>query len=92
MRFGFGHRQENLGPGDLAILCPVCPQPGVNLPKNWEADTHQYVYLCNLDQFTYVADTCTPDSLPLMVTFQQFTRGRKTMKTMFGSQVVNHLW
>ncbi|KAJ7071748.1 hypothetical protein B0H15DRAFT_793361 [Mycena belliarum] len=24
------------GPGELAVLCPVCPRPGVNLPEGWE--------------------------------------------------------
>jgi hypothetical protein len=23
-------------PGALAIKCPACPQPGVNLPEDWE--------------------------------------------------------
>ena len=23
-------------PGELAILCPSCPRPGINLPDNWE--------------------------------------------------------
>ena len=22
-------------PGSLALLCPSCPQPGINLPANW---------------------------------------------------------
>lgn len=24
------------GAGDLALACPACPIPGVNLPENWE--------------------------------------------------------
>lgn len=24
--------------GELAVLCPACPQPGVNLPDDWEKD------------------------------------------------------
>jgi len=23
-------------PGELAVLCPACPQPGKNLPDGWE--------------------------------------------------------
>jgi hypothetical protein len=23
-------------PGELALLCPACPQPGKNLPADWE--------------------------------------------------------
>ncbi|KAI6160720.1 hypothetical protein EDD17DRAFT_1421617, partial [Pisolithus thermaeus] len=35
--FGFGHDAEK-GPGDggLALFCPACPQPGLNLPADWK--------------------------------------------------------
>lgn len=23
-------------PGELAVCCPVCPRPGINLPEDWE--------------------------------------------------------
>ena len=32
-----------LKPGSLALFCPACPQPGVNLPENWRDDLQQYV-------------------------------------------------
>ncbi|KAF7293735.1 CxC2 domain-containing protein [Mycena chlorophos] len=35
----FGHKSneaENTAPGELAILCPACPRPGVNLPDDWQ--------------------------------------------------------
>ena len=32
-----------LRPGSLALFCPACPQPGVNLPENWKDDPQQYV-------------------------------------------------
>ncbi|KAJ7059918.1 hypothetical protein C8F01DRAFT_1254005 [Mycena amicta] len=36
-RFGHnGSRASDTGLGGLAIRCPVCPQPGVNLPSDWE--------------------------------------------------------
>ena len=36
-RAGFGHDAEKYpSPGDLAIFCPACPQPGINLPENWK--------------------------------------------------------
>ena len=36
---GYGHNTEtSVGPGALAIFCPTCPQPGVNLPDGWEED------------------------------------------------------
>lgn len=40
---GFGFRKSEPGPGELAIFCPACPQPGINLPNNWREDPEQYV-------------------------------------------------
>ncbi|KIK17127.1 hypothetical protein PISMIDRAFT_63255, partial [Pisolithus microcarpus 441] len=35
--FGFGHDMEqDPGDGGLALFCPACPQPGVNLPPDWK--------------------------------------------------------
>ncbi|KAG2049657.1 hypothetical protein BDR06DRAFT_984261 [Suillus hirtellus] len=35
--FGFGHDMElGPGPGDLALFCPSCLQPGINMPLLWE--------------------------------------------------------
>ena len=36
-----GHAHDPAGaaatrPGELALLCPSCPHPGINLPENWE--------------------------------------------------------
>ncbi|KAH9925040.1 uncharacterized protein BXZ73DRAFT_50156, partial [Epithele typhae] len=46
LRSGFAHRKEPAGPGDMAIKCPACPRPGVNLPDGWERDkTHPYKYM-----------------------------------------------
>ncbi|KAI0739708.1 hypothetical protein C8Q80DRAFT_1288610 [Daedaleopsis nitida] len=41
---GYGHCDEELGPGDLAVLCPACPQPGLNLPDNWQEDPQKVKY------------------------------------------------
>jgi CxC2 like cysteine cluster associated with KDZ transposases len=38
---GFGHSIESPGLGDLAVLCPACPQVGVNLPEDWKNDEEQ---------------------------------------------------
>ena len=41
-----GHEKKaNLQPGNLAIFCPACPQPGINLPKEWDQDPKRYVAL-----------------------------------------------
>src|SRR5882724_7707625 len=45
-RFGFGHGQSrDPGPGDLALFCPACPQPGINLPEGWEYDSNESILL-----------------------------------------------
>lgn len=39
-RAGFSSLEdENVTPraGDLALTCPACPHPGINLPDNWES-------------------------------------------------------
>lgn len=44
---GFGHKEAdpmNVSPGELAIFCPACPQPGINLPENWKMDENRWVY------------------------------------------------
>ncbi|KAG1859409.1 hypothetical protein C8R48DRAFT_673951 [Suillus tomentosus] len=40
IRFGFAHESDRSpGPGDLALYCPACLQPGINLPSSWK-DTY----------------------------------------------------
>jgi CxC2 like cysteine cluster associated with KDZ transposases len=42
---GYGHNQQDdhLNPpaGSLAIFCPTCPQPTVNLPEDWKMDANR---------------------------------------------------
>ncbi|KAG1723308.1 uncharacterized protein EDB91DRAFT_1087854 [Suillus paluster] len=33
---GFGHHSNHCEPGDLALFCPACPQPGINLSLTTE--------------------------------------------------------
>ena len=35
-RFGQTIR-DKLPPGSLAVRCPACPQPGINMDPNWES-------------------------------------------------------
>ena len=28
---------EGTDPGELAVDCPACPRPGINLPEDWES-------------------------------------------------------
>jgi hypothetical protein len=38
----FGHDIDRQpGNGDLALFCPACPQPGINLPDNWRNHPNQ---------------------------------------------------
>ena len=44
LQAGYGHdTEEPVAPGSLAIFCPACPQPGINLPDNWEEDEKRWV-------------------------------------------------
>ncbi|KAH9905072.1 uncharacterized protein B0H18DRAFT_1132231 [Fomitopsis serialis] len=44
-QFGYGLQwREAPGNGDLAHFCPACPQPGVNIPADWEVDDRKYLY------------------------------------------------
>ncbi|TDL13413.1 hypothetical protein BD410DRAFT_682794, partial [Rickenella mellea] len=52
-RAGCGHAPGGVAataPGELAVLCPACPHPGVNLPDNWqdEPPEKQYLYTLSL--------------------------------------------
>lgn len=41
---GLGHTDANLtetSSGELAIFCPTCPQPGINLPADWKDDPNR---------------------------------------------------
>ena len=41
---GLGHEKKaELQPGSLAIFCPACPQPGINLPDKWNQDPKRYM-------------------------------------------------
>lgn len=37
----FMPEQVSIPLGGLALFCPACPQPGINLPINWEEDPSQ---------------------------------------------------
>lgn len=41
---GYGHSAGGpIEPGALAIFCPACPQPEINLPSNWREDERRWV-------------------------------------------------
>ncbi|KAF7795849.1 hypothetical protein EIP86_007016 [Pleurotus ostreatoroseus] len=51
-RAGRGHDPSGIAgtqPGDLAVVCPACPHPGINLPEGWEdaPESDRFLYrLC----------------------------------------------
>ena len=37
MQSGLGHQDEDHpSDGSMAVFCPACPQPGINLPDDWK--------------------------------------------------------
>ena len=38
-----GKKVIDVTPGELAIYCPACPQPGINIPDNWMEDPNRHV-------------------------------------------------
>ncbi|KAF8261851.1 hypothetical protein EI94DRAFT_1604708 [Lactarius quietus] len=36
MESGLGHQDDDGIDGSMAIFCPACPQPGINLPDDWK--------------------------------------------------------
>jgi hypothetical protein len=74
-RSGYGHLYNTLEEEQhsSALLCPACPQPGINLPPDWEKAPKEkrfvmYIVVshdCNLSQSTV---GCIRSFLPLMGT------------------------
>ncbi|KAH9845982.1 hypothetical protein C2E23DRAFT_872607 [Lenzites betulinus] len=57
-RCGRGHDisgVEGTSPGELAVRCPACPRPNVNLPPNWDtvSDDLRFLYI-----MTVAIDAC----------------------------------
>ncbi|PBK66640.1 hypothetical protein ARMSODRAFT_890042 [Armillaria solidipes] len=47
-RSGQAHVNDGVAtttPGELALLCPSCPWPGINLPEGWESVPPEYQFL-----------------------------------------------
>ncbi|KAG1839869.1 hypothetical protein C8R48DRAFT_621358, partial [Suillus tomentosus] len=48
-RNGFGHEEKEVKPGDLALFCPACPQPGINNVNNeLDLQTPSWLYTRSL--------------------------------------------
>ena len=42
MQSGLGQQGGPSSDGAMAVFCPVCPQPGINLPEDWKTKYNQY--------------------------------------------------
>ncbi|KAF8262069.1 hypothetical protein EI94DRAFT_1705049 [Lactarius quietus] len=53
MESGVGHmkEEETMSDGSMAIFCPACPQPGINLPDDWKTR-----YTCDELIRTFIMD------------------------------------
>jgi hypothetical protein len=52
MEQGLGHQpEESIQDGSMAVFCPACPQPGVNLPMDWNTRYERYVIPPDLAAF-----------------------------------------
>lgn len=48
-RFGYGHAEDpSPTKAGLALFCPACPQPGINLPDTWINEPR---YVTHYDNF-----------------------------------------
>ncbi|KAF8263368.1 hypothetical protein EI94DRAFT_1704050 [Lactarius quietus] len=45
MQSGLGHQDEDGIDGSMAIFCPACPQPGINLPDDWKIRYIEYGFM-----------------------------------------------
>ncbi|KAG2066885.1 hypothetical protein BDR04DRAFT_1028962, partial [Suillus decipiens] len=41
---GFGHRSDDPKAGDLALFCPACPQPGINMSMSGDDSFDDWKY------------------------------------------------
>lgn len=58
---------KGTSPGELAVLCPACPIPSVNLPPNWQSAVKDSEYVDVLHKppllTQSIAGTCTTKHL-----------------------------
>ena len=92
---GRGHDPSDVvgtKPGELVVVCPSCPHPGINLPDGWEDAPIEMQYVifklpshfpfsCPIGFFTWC-------SLPWMPIFVSRTSLFKTIRRILGSVLV----
>jgi hypothetical protein len=47
MQSGLGYQEDEDPPldGSMALFCPACPQPGINLPEDWKERYNPCVFI-----------------------------------------------
>lgn len=78
--------------GELAIYCPACPQPGVNIPDNWKENSDRCAFQFISSILIIKSDDCTVGyinvSLWQMGILKLITSDKKMELTMCGYQRV----
>lgn len=56
MQTGLGHQSTSdaTPDGAMAIFCPACPQPGINLPKDWKMQYTPYVITLHMILYIFI--------------------------------------
>lgn len=52
-------------PGELAVTCPACPRPGINLPENWETVSDDLQYVCSASRCGSSLSEHGTDNVPI---------------------------
>ncbi|KAI6024926.1 hypothetical protein BKA83DRAFT_4124738 [Pisolithus microcarpus] len=85
--FGFGHDMEqDPGDGGLALFCPACPQPCVNLPPDWKVQYDRAINAANINksnlQSTGIGATaCAQHGCFVPHSVVDFQKGERYMNT-----------
>ena len=53
---------EGTAPGELAVLCPACPRPNINLPVDWKSVAKESEFVFSTPPLLRIL-TCTQVSL-----------------------------
>ena len=51
---------EGTSPGELAILCPACPNPSINLPPDWQSVGKDSEYVDSLSASPFLLTAFAP--------------------------------
>jgi hypothetical protein len=90
---GYGHKTvDPTKPqaGELAIFCPACPQPGINVSPNWKRDPNRFVghitCITMAIRYMLIIDGYINGFLLPMETLKRIMCGKRTKTLMSGSR------